>query len=45
MDRDEPVVARMQALVTRWETVKDRRAVFLGCYALMTRKWDRWMNG
>ncbi len=37
MDRDEPVVARMQALVTRWEESNDRRAVFLGCYALMTR--------
>ena len=37
MDRDEPVVARMQALITHWEAVKDQRAVFLGCYSLMTR--------
>ena len=37
MDHDEPVVARMQALVERWEAADDRRAIFLGCYALMTR--------
>lgn len=37
MDRDEPVVAHMQALIERWEAENDRRAVFLGCYALMTR--------
>jgi len=37
MDRDEAVVARMQALIEHWDTANDRRAIFLGCYALMTR--------
>lgn len=32
-----PVVQRMSALVQHWETVSDRRAIFLGCYTLMTR--------
>lgn len=30
------VVDRMQQLVTGWEPQRDRRAIFLSCYALMT---------
>lgn len=33
----EQVSARMAALIARWEQEGDRRAVFLGCYALMTQ--------
>jgi hypothetical protein len=31
------VVDRMQAIIDVWEAASDRRAIFLGCYALMTR--------
>jgi|WetSurMetagenome_2_1015567.scaffolds.fasta_scaffold21290_2 hypothetical protein len=34
---EEPVIARMTTLVDRWEAERDRRAIFLGCYRLMTR--------
>jgi hypothetical protein len=33
----ESVVDRMQRLVAGWEPLHDRRAIFLSCYALMTR--------
>ncbi len=33
---EKPIVARMTALVNQWEAAHDRRAVFLGCYRLMT---------
>jgi hypothetical protein len=32
-----PVLIRMSALVDQWEAAHDRRAIFLGCYQLMTR--------
>jgi hypothetical protein len=35
-DHDD-VAERMQNLVDAWEAASDRRAIFLGCYALMTR--------
>lgn len=31
-----PVTERMQSLLQRWEPANDRRAIFLGCYRLMT---------
>ncbi|HEV2733488.1 MAG TPA: DUF5995 family protein, partial [Longimicrobiaceae bacterium] len=31
-----PTIDRMNGLVRAWEEARDRRAVFLGCYALMT---------
>lgn len=31
-----PTIDRMNCLVRAWEEARDRRAVFLGCYALMT---------
>lgn len=31
------VVDRMQAIIDAWEAASDRRAIFLECYALMTR--------
>jgi hypothetical protein len=34
---EDPVLSRMQDLSARWEAGGDRRSVFLGCYALMTR--------
>ena len=34
---ERPVIARMTALVDQWEAAHDRRAIFLGCYRLMTR--------
>jgi hypothetical protein len=36
MSEDRPVVHRMTTLVDHWEAEHDRRAIFLGCYALMT---------
>jgi hypothetical protein len=33
---EQPVLARMSALVDHWEAAHDRRAIFLGCYRLMT---------
>ena len=33
---ERPIVARMTALVNQWEAAHDRRAIFLGCYRLMT---------
>jgi hypothetical protein len=32
-----PVTARMEDQVERWQAVADRRAIFLGCYLMMTR--------
>ena len=32
-----PVVDRMQQLIDGWEAPGDRRAIFLACYAMMTR--------
>jgi hypothetical protein len=32
-----PMLARMQSQVERWEASFDRRAIFLACYAVMTR--------
>lgn len=36
MPTDPPVIARMRDQVARWETQADPRAVFLGCYQMMT---------
>jgi len=33
---EKPVIARMTALIDRWEAAHDRRAIFVGCYRLMT---------
>lgn len=33
----QPTDGRMQALLQSWEAQQDGRAIFLGCYALMTR--------
>jgi len=32
----QPVLIRMTALIDQWEAAHDRRAIFLGCYRLMT---------
>lgn len=37
MSEPEDVMERMQAIIDGWEATSDRRAIFLGCYALMTR--------
>jgi hypothetical protein len=37
MPDHEDVVKRMQNLIDAWDAASDRRAIFLGCYALMTR--------
>ncbi len=37
MPEEPPALARMTALVEQWEARQDRRAIFLGCYRLMTR--------
>lgn len=37
MQDHRPAVERMAALVAQWEDAGDRRAIFLGCYTLMTR--------
>ncbi len=37
MSEEQPVLAYMTALVDQWEAAHDRRAIFLGCYRLMTR--------
>lgn len=34
---DSPAIARMQALIRRWEETSDQRAIFLSCYMMMTR--------
>jgi hypothetical protein len=36
MSEEEPVLIRMTTLVDQWEAARDRRAIFLGCYRLMT---------
>lgn len=33
---EEPVLARMQSLIGEWEGRRDRRLIFLSCYAMMT---------
>ena len=35
-DPNDPVLVRMNNLVRQWEQSADRRAIFLGCYAMMT---------
>ncbi len=37
MSDSQAVFSRMTTLVAQWEAVRDRRAIFLGCYRLMTR--------
>ena len=37
MPDEQPVLIRMTTLVDQWEAAQDRRAIFLGCYRLMTR--------
>lgn len=37
MSEERPIVQRMTTLVDQWEATHDRRAIFLGCYRLMTR--------
>ena len=37
MPEGQPVLTRMTELVDQWEAAQDRRAIFLGCYRLMTR--------
>ncbi len=37
ISEEKPVITRMTALVDQWEAAHDRRAIFLGCYRLMTR--------
>src|SRR5512139_1823070 len=36
MPEEQPVLIRMTNLVEQWEAAQDRRAIFLGCYRLMT---------
>jgi len=36
MNNQRPVLIRMTTLVDQWEAAHDRRAIFLGCYRLMT---------
>lgn len=36
MPTETPVLDRMGTLIARWEPSGDRRAIFLGCYRLMT---------
>lgn len=37
MQDDRPAVDRMAELLAQWEQAGDRRAIFLGCYTMMTR--------
>ena len=37
MTDDQATLTQMTTLVEQWEAVHDRRAIFLGCYRLMTR--------
>jgi len=37
MVKGEQVLVRMDDLLTAWEAAKDRRAIFLSCYKLMTQ--------
>jgi hypothetical protein len=37
MPDEKTILSRMTALVDHWEAAHDRRAIFLGCYRLMTR--------
>jgi len=37
MASEDPVIDQMQSLIDVWEENGDRRAIFLGCYVLMTR--------
>jgi hypothetical protein len=36
LEQEIPIVKRMTTLVDQWEAARDRRAIFLGCYRLMT---------
>lgn len=43
--RDErPAIKRMTDLLAQWEQAGDRRAIFLGCYATMTRNMMTALN-
>ncbi len=35
--QETPALQRMTTLIDQWEAAHDRRAIFLGCYRLMTR--------
>ncbi|MCX7706946.1 MAG: DUF5995 family protein [Anaerolineae bacterium] len=37
MQHDHPALTRMTELLAQWERAGDRRAIFLGCYTMMTR--------
>ncbi len=37
MALQDPILGRMQENIDRWEQTGDKRAIFLSCYALMTR--------
>ena len=37
IEQEQLVVQRMTTLIDQWEATEDRRAIFLGCYCLMTR--------
>jgi hypothetical protein len=37
MPEEQAVLMRMTALIEQWDAAHDRRAIFLGCYRLMTR--------
>ena len=37
MPEEQAVLTRMSTLVNQWEAARDRRAIFLSCYRLMTR--------
>jgi hypothetical protein len=37
MDEQQPVLVRMNSLLTRWEAAQDRRLIFLSCYRMMTQ--------
>jgi hypothetical protein len=36
-NNQSPALLRMTVLVSQWEQDKDRRAIFLQCYSMMTR--------
>lgn len=44
MQQDRPALARMNELLRQWEQTDDRRVIFLGCYALMTRNMLAGLN-
>lgn len=44
MRDDRPAIERMAALLQQWEGAGDRRGIFLGCYAMMTRNMMAALN-